>query len=365
MLLLFPQAQRPGISAACPKCGAACGCSLCWGEMMKTVSLARYDAARHALQAAHSVDEVKDIRDKAQAMAAYARQAKDTELLEWATEIKVRAERRAGEMLRDMAERGERATKGNPQMSHAATFGPTLDVLGINRSQSSRWQKLAAVPEDKFEQAVAAAKEIAGAVTTAALLRLGRDGAQAQREAQRSANATLVEGVAPPSLGTYATIVIDPPWDWGDEGDENQFGRARPLYQTMPLEEILALPISELAATNAHLYLWITNRSLPKGFMLLEKWGFRYITTLTWCKPSFGMGNYFRGSTEHVLFGVKGSLPLLRHDIGTWFQAPRKGQHSAKPQEFFEMVEKASPGPWLEMFARNKRSGWVTWGAEV
>lgn len=132
-------------------------------------ALIRYEAARAALQAAHSVDEVKDIRDKAQAMAAYARQAKDTALVEWATEIKVRAERRAGEMLRDMPKHtGGRPSKTTDIVSAVST----LADIGVTDKQSERWQKLAAVPEDKFEQAVAAAKEVAGEVTTAALLRL-------------------------------------------------------------------------------------------------------------------------------------------------------------------------------------------------
>jgi hypothetical protein len=133
--------------------------------------LAKYEAARHALQAAHCVDEVKDIRDKAQAMAAYARQAKDTELIEWATEIKVRAERRAGEMLRET----ERNLGGRPPKT-GDTMSPVskLRDIGVSKKQSERWQKLAAVPEDKFEQAVAAAKDVAGEVTTAAMLRLAR-----------------------------------------------------------------------------------------------------------------------------------------------------------------------------------------------
>lgn len=131
--------------------------------------LVRYDAARQALQLAHSVDEVKEIRDKAQAMAAYARQAKDTELLWWVTEIKIRAERRAGEMLRDS---GIKA--GNPQLSKSTTIAEKLPDLGITRDQSSRWQKLAAIPDKKFEQAVAAAKETAREITTAAMLRIDK-----------------------------------------------------------------------------------------------------------------------------------------------------------------------------------------------
>jgi len=189
-----------------------------------------------------------------------------------------------------------------------------------------------------------------------------------KREAIREENRKLVEDTLPLSewdRQPVPTIVLDPPWDWGDEGDCDQFGRARPTYATMSLEEILALPVGDLAQPNAHIYLWITNRSLPKGSALLEAWGFRYITALTWCKPSFGMGNYFRGQTEHVLFGVRGSLPLLRKDVGTWFAAPRPGEHSSKPDAFYELVERCSPGPWLEMFQRKPRPGWAGWGAEV
>lgn len=185
-----------------------------------------------------------------------------------------------------------------------------------------------------------------------------------QREDKREQDRKKIAATPKPETleGVYSTIVIDPPWDWGDEGDKDQLGRARPTYDTMSIDELEKLPVNKLAADDCHLYLWITNRSLPKGFRLLDAWGFRYITMLTWCKPSIGMGNYFRGSTEHVLFGVKGSLPLKRKDVGTWFSAKRgKGGHSSKPTEFNELVESCSPGAYLEMFARSEREGWVSW----
>lgn len=134
--------------------------------------LTKYDAARHALQAAISVDEVKDIRDKAAAMAEYARQAANTEMIEWATEIKVRAERRAGQMLAEMPKNPGKLA--NSSRSHDATTTKTLEEIGVSKTQSSRWQKLASVPDEKFEQAVSAAKEVAGEVTTAAMLRFER-----------------------------------------------------------------------------------------------------------------------------------------------------------------------------------------------
>ena len=145
----------------------------------------------------------------------------------------------------------------------------------------------------------------------------------------------------------------------------SQFGRGRTTYGALSYEELLAFPIGDYRAADSHLYLWITNRSLPKGFSLLDAWGFRYVTCLTWCKPSIGMGNYFRGSTEHVLFGVSGSLPLKRKDVGTWFAAPRGQRHSEKPDAFYELVESCSPGPYLDVFSRRQRDEWVCWGGEI
>lgn len=141
--------------------------------------LVRYEQARNALAECQRVDEVKDIRDKAEAMAAYARQAKDTELIQWATEIKVRAERKAGEMLRGSlptpSERGRQgaesrwASDGKSDATTSHTSG--LSDMGISKDQSSRWQSLASMTDDHFETAVATAKDTAGQVTTAFMLR--------------------------------------------------------------------------------------------------------------------------------------------------------------------------------------------------
>ena len=325
---------------------------------MPETALVRFDAARLALAEARRVDEVKDIRDRAEALRAYLKQAgAGLEMQNDVAEIKLRAERRAGEMLREMPGHGEQG--GNRRSSDIVQ----LEEIGIDKTQSSRFQLAASVPEGDFERHVADTKARHEELTTASVLRLAKG---MEHEEKREANAALAEMVKPlHTLEPHPTIVIDPPWDFSDEGDVNQFGRARPTYTTLTYNQILSLPVAELAEKNAHLYLWITNRSLPKGFALMEHWGFRYIAALTWCKPSIGMGNYFRGSTEHVLFGVRGSLSLLRRDVGTWFSAPRPGRHSAKPDEFFAMVERCSPGPWLEMFARKLRPGWTAWGAEV
>lgn len=214
-------------------------------------------------------------------------------------------------------------------------------------------------PDAWFEDEIDPAK--------AAKTKAARAERESGRERQRHENAAKVATVSDPrellKVGRFSTIVIDPPWDLGDEGDINQMGRAKQNYRSMPIDEVLALPVDVLSDSDCHLYLWITNRSLPKGFRLLEAWGFRYVTCLTWAKPSFGMGNYFRGQTEHLLFGLKGSLQLKRKDVGTIFHAPRgDGGHSSKPVEFYELVESCSPEPYLEMFSRQDRSGWTAWG---
>jgi len=221
----------------------------------------------------------------------------------------------------------------------------------------------------KFADEVAARPELQKAIAERKpVLQVNREMKEERREERREENRVKVaEATTPEEIAEvgakFATIMIDPPWDWGDEGDQDQLGRARPDYATMSKEQLLALPIPDLADDDCHIYLWITNRSLPKGFALLEKWGFRYITALTWAKPHFGMGNYFRGQTEHILFGVKGSQPLKRKDVGTLFEAARgKGGHSSKPPEFYNLVESCSPGPYIEMFSRSERKGWKTWG---
>lgn len=250
-------------------------------------------------------------------------------------------------------------------------FGTTkkeeAEKLGLKKNQVSEFQRMAD-NEEIVKQALKEAREHGDIASRAFVLdkikQAKREEKAAKQEERREENAAKVETLSTPleAQGLFQTIVIDPPWDWGDEGDVNQLGRAKPEYTTMPIDEIERLPIARIADNNCHLYLWVTNRSLPKAFRLIDAWGFRYITCLTWVKPSIGMGNYFRGSTEQVLFAVKGSQPLKRHDVGTHFEAPRGGGHSAKPDEFYKLVESCSYAPYIDVFGRKAREGWAVWG---
>lgn len=162
---------------------------------------------------------------------------------------------------------------------------------------------------------------------------------------------------------SYRTIVADPPWRYGNTSTR---GAAEDHYPTMTVEDLAALKVSEWAEERAHLYLWTTNGFLREAFSVLDAWGFTYKTTLVWVKPQLGMGNYFRSSSEYVLFGIRGGMKTLNSNQRNWFEAPR-GRHSAKPGIFWDIVHKASPPRYLEMFARQRRldPDWDYWGWEA
>ena len=282
------------------------------------------------------------------------------------------AEVKIGELMRDIPKKqGVRTDLELPDSGvdklNTITKAEAIKQAGFTPKQAERFQTLAAHPEI-VEQAKTEARENEDIVSRSLALNMIKEHKRAENEAKREEkrqeNAAKVATLSSPleAQGLFQTIVIDPAWDFREEGDHDPFGRSRPDYQVMPFEQIEALPINKIADDNCHLYLWITNRSLPKGFRLLDVWGFRYITCLTWVKPSFGMGNYFRGQTEQILFGVKGSQELKRHDVGTCFNAPRGEKHSAKPDEFYSLVETCSYAPYIDIVGRKERTGWTVWG---
>ena len=164
----------------------------------------------------------------------------------------------------------------------------------------------------------------------------------------------------------YRTIVADPPWSYVKGGPYTgafASGLRPPPYSMMRIQDIRDLPVVELAAKAAHLWLWTTNAHLRNAFEVVEAWGFSHSQTLTWCKPprGIGPGGAFSNTTEFLLFCRRGSLdPKTRIDT-TWFAASR-GPHSVKPALFLDLVEQVSPGPYAELFARAPRLGWDSWG---
>lgn len=174
----------------------------------------------------------------------------------------------------------------------------------------------------------------------------------------------------------FKTILADPPWRF-----QNRTGKMAPehkrlnRYETMKLEEIMELPVNDIADERSHLYLWVPNALLPEGLKVMEAWGFEYKGNIIWEKvrkdgepDGRGVGFYFRNVTEILLFGIKGSknnrtLAPARSQVN--LIRTMKREHSRKPDEIFPIIEACSPGPYLEMFARGVRDGWTLWGNEA
>lgn len=166
----------------------------------------------------------------------------------------------------------------------------------------------------------------------------------------------------------YRTIVADPPWHVkaGPRSLHDPRERSRDLvYPTMTVEQISAIPVSEMANDDAHLYLWTINAYVEAAYSIARAWGFTPSTLLVWAKApkGRGLGGTFATATEYVLFARRGSLAAKTRIDRNWWQWHR-GLHSAKPEHFIDMVETVSPPPYVELFARRHRLGWDVWGNE-
>jgi N6-adenosine-specific RNA methylase IME4 len=162
----------------------------------------------------------------------------------------------------------------------------------------------------------------------------------------------------------YRTIVADPPWPSMHQRSTYHRGKPERHYSTMTVEDICALPVSEIAEADAHLWVWGVNRLLEDAYCVVRAWGFTPMTLLTWAKPGPGMGYYLRNNTEHAILATRGRpMPPKKAAIASFYQWPR-GPHSQKPDAFYDLVEQVSPGPYVEVFARRHRFFWDVWGNE-
>lgn len=364
-------------------------------------ALVQYEAMRVAVEQCALIDEAADLRDKAAALAAYARQRDDVNLEVWTQEIKLRASIRVGELVRDLdrATRGEGPAGSVALPSTGTTKSGAIEEAGISRSGAYRLQELAGPKDENLKKAGRAAAEIYFAEaratktpgTEAGLKAAVRDAVHAAMgpaEIKRAAKAlrpdeaarkkqvretrerdlATATQVASQKVGSqlYGLVYADPPWRFEPYSRETGMDRAADNhYPTEGTDAICAMvpPV----AKDAVLFLWATAPMLPDGLQVMRAWGFAYKSHVIWVKDRIGTGYWARNKHELLLIGTRGAIPAPSpgEQFCSVVDAPL-GRHSAKPASFAEMIESMFPSlPKLEMFCRSPRAGWDVWGNQA
>ena len=328
------------------------------------MKLVRYDTACRALAEAKRIDDVKAIRDKAEAMRAYGRQIKNPQLEADAWEIKKRAEDKFGE-LSAMLERasGARSDKKPLPANGKKLKAAALKATGVSTSAAHRYEqfnRLSAAEKErriaKGRAAIEAGKSIADAIIT--------QDDKKKRRAERE-HSLGTKQIALPQRA-YGVIYADPPWRFTPFSNETGMDRAADNhYPTMEITEITQLAVP--AAPDCVLFLWATVPMLPEALSVMSAWGFTYKSQFVWVKDKPGTGFWTLNQHELLLIGTQGNVPAPApgEQYVSAITAPR-GQHSTKPFAFREMIETMFPTlPRIELFARENFAGWDAWGNET
>jgi N6-adenosine-specific RNA methylase IME4 len=320
--------------------------------------MALCSAARRQLAEAVTVQDLKTVRDVGEAAVRLAKSRRDVgiEALLEGTEIVRRAEWQIGAMLPAIT-----GGKGGNRASHKVLLGD----LGIERMQSSRFQRIASLSEEQFESWIASCREAKEEMTQAAALKL------ATKLKPKAVEPSIdeYESGAVADLGElvqcglrYGCIYADPPWAYSNKATRANVDDE--YKSTMTVDEICQEPVSQLAADDCHLHLWTTNAFLFEAKRVMEAWGFEYKSCFVWVKPQMGIGNYWRVSHEFMLLGIRGKPEFRRRDCMSWGEFDRTA-HSKKPSGVRKLIESVSPGPYLELYGRETVPNWMVYGNEV
>jgi N6-adenosine-specific RNA methylase IME4 len=269
-------------------------------------------------------------------------------------EIRLRAERKLGQYLAGTP----RNPGGRPKPVPLGNGFPTLDDLGITRKLSHRAQRLAAIPAKDFDWYLGTAAEQELEITTRLLLYQSERRQATAKNQQRIVGGRITDLIEFAAAGNrMGCIVVDPPW--------SILGSTLP-YEAIEFGKLKDLPIPELAAERCHLHLWtLPNPYHFAAYEIIRHWGFRVVSEFVWCKTQLGKGHYWRMSHEILLTAVRREDDRFDDlSLRSWIEAPR-GRHSEKPDSVREMIERASPAPRLEVFARKLVPGWFAWGHEI
>jgi N6-adenosine-specific RNA methylase IME4 len=337
---------------------------------------AAYTEAKTRLAQMVAKDEVKDWIDKAAAMATYAFQAKDPELIQQATEVRRRAERRLGELIEEDRKAGKLAKGGGDQKSdHRGSENPsdkpTLAEQGIDKNLAKRARAAAKMTEDDFEEDLGNRKILteAAVIGKTEVVTAARQAIAAEKRKNRAEKeAKLSRKITALPDKRYGVILADPEWQFEFYAESGKdIGSPDNHYPTSSIDEIKARDVPSVAANDCILFLWATAPLLPQQIEVMQAWDFEYKTHLIWVKDKAGIGFWFRNKHEILLVGTKGKVPAPAPG-DNWqsvIEAPRRA-HSQKPEIIYALIEAYFPSlPKLEMNARQNREGWDAWGNEI
>lgn len=335
--------------------------------------LAKLSAATRALAEARTLDQVKHIMDVAEAARTYARAAKlGLEAANHAAEVKLRAERKAGELLQQL-ERAPLSKGGDTRAASQAVtpmseYAEVLSDNDINRMTAHRWQTVATVPDEVFEELIAETVNAGDKELTSALA------LRKAQELKRQQHAASMAAAPQLPTGKYRVIYADPPWKYNNSGvivtdtGAEVYPRALKHYPDMSIAELceIGATIKDMADDNAVLFLWVTSPLLEESFDVIRAWGFKYKTSFVWDKIAHNFGHYNSVRHEFLLVCTRGSCTP---DVPTLYDSVvsiQRTEHSVKPEDFRRIIDDLyTYGQRIELFARRPVDGWEVWGNQA
>jgi N6-adenosine-specific RNA methylase IME4 len=344
---------------------------------MKTQLPAEYSAAQRALAAAVKVEQAAHVRHLAEGMEVYAIKAKDGALAGDAAEIKIRATRKVGVLIRAEKAEGKLAKgareKGTKRGTTRGIQTPaSLVERGVDKNLAKRARSLETLPEGKFEREVVKVRRLASAAAEGdrEIVLAAKAERHAKARARRAERETAVAGkIAALPDKKYGVIYADPEWKFKTYNeDSGKLEASADLhYTTSSLDDIKARDVPSICAPDCVLFLWATAPMIEAALDVMEAWGFEYKSQVVWKKDKGGTGYWFINWHELLLVGTRGNIPAPAQG-SQWasvIEAPR-GRHSEKPKTFYELIEDYYPNiPKIELNARAARAGWDAWGFEA
>jgi N6-adenosine-specific RNA methylase IME4 len=342
-------------------------------------ALAKYDQAKRALAEAKTLADVTAVKGLAAAIEALGRIARDRSIIADANELMTNADRKLGEMLKAAKAAGQIA-RGRNWKSNSSDSEEleriTLDEVGVDHKLSSRAQRIAEITPDAYEQMLATHREAilkgrnVSFDTTVKERDLERQRQQHQHRTYEGGTADHLQQLIDAGK-KFGAIYADPAWLFLSRGEHGEGRSASAHYTTTTLDGMKALPIAELAAENCVLFMWMVDWCPQDALDLMRAWGFTHKTTaFTWTKTTengaefMGQGYWTRANPEDCWLATRGNPKRLFADVRQLVTAPVM-EHSRKPDEIYARIERLVAGPYLELFARRPRDGWVSWGNEL